>query len=839
MSDQKQHCGLFTSTQVAIPLEGVRIEAHVTGRCSEVTVTQRYVNAEAVDVEAVYVFPLEEGAAVSGFRAKVGDRVIEGRVEERERAFEVYDDAMADGHGAFLLDQERPNVFTASVGNLKPGSAVEVTVSYVALLNLEGAAARLMLPTTVSPRYVPKGAPEVGEPDGERVNPPRLGSVPYGLEVEVIVDTAQLKGVESPSHAVRTRLESGRAVVELSSDKTALDRDFILLIETAETGAAQGQAAREEDGTRVAMVTFRPGEGEFGEVKNEVVFVIDCSGSMQGESIEQARRALALCLRGLSEGDTFNIVRFGSTWERLWPAPKPYNQGNLDEATRYTERINADLGGTEVLEPFQALMGEHRGRTQQLLLLTDGQVSNEAEVIALCKANEGKARVFSFGIGAGVSEHLVRGVARASGGAAEFIYPGERIEPKVLRMFKRVRTPAFQSVRIEWGGMEVEQAPVEVPPVFAGEAVTVFARVRSGQASEVTLHADDKRWTVALDLETAQAGSPLPKLWARHAIRDLEDGKSLRRGSNQRRGGSGEDDSARTARRVLELGQRYGLMSSLTSYVAVEVRAEADKSAGQAQLRRVPVALTKGWGGSPGVQQGMVYGGGGALRAMMAPTGAPPMPSRKMAPPSTGAFAPPPPPGAPMPAPAPAPMAARAQSVMPSAPPMMDFMEMEAERATPAPARRGGSVMDRARSFIGGLFGDEGGGEKAKEARRERADGGPRYEAAPELEECDEALESPPASGAGSLDAMFDLLMTQRADGAFVDSAALRRWVDGAKLEAAAKQHDALAAATAAALAVLERHFGGHREEWEVASDKATAWLKRHGVSLGGEALLR
>ena len=120
------HSCLVTPRQTPIPLQGVRIEACLTGLGSEVTITQRYTNLETVDVEAVYVFPLEEGAAVCGFSARVGDRLIYGRVEEREKAFEVYDDAMAAGHGAFLLDQERPNIFTVAVGNLRPQQSIEI-----------------------------------------------------------------------------------------------------------------------------------------------------------------------------------------------------------------------------------------------------------------------------------------------------------------------------------------------------------------------------------------------------------------------------------------------------------------------------------------------------------------------------------------------------------------------------------------------------------------------------------------------------------------------------------------------------------------------------------------
>ena len=216
----KLQAGLFAGAR-AVPLEGVKIEAVMRGPCVEVTVTQRYRNAEPDPIEAVYAFPLEEGAAVCGFAAKVGERLVRGHVEERDNAFEIYDDAMMEGHGAYLLDQERPDIFRASVGNLNPGQAVELQIRYVTLARREGEATRLQIPTTISPRYVPASSPkdvgeaEVGEPDAEVVNPERWPRVPYGLSLSVDVQTAGLRRVESPSHPVRATLRDEGALVEL------------------------------------------------------------------------------------------------------------------------------------------------------------------------------------------------------------------------------------------------------------------------------------------------------------------------------------------------------------------------------------------------------------------------------------------------------------------------------------------------------------------------------------------------------------------------------------------------------------------------------------------------
>nr|MDQ3036823.1 VIT and VWA domain-containing protein [Myxococcota bacterium] len=447
---------------VAVPLEGVRVDATLRGACLEVIVTQRYRNTEPVPVEAVYVFPMEEGAAVCGFAARVGDTLVRGRAMEREEAFATYDDAMMEGHGAFLLDQERPDVFTASVGNLRAGERVELQIRYVASARREGDALRVSIPTTVSPRYVPAAsAPEIGQPDAERIDPERWPSVPYGLALALDVELGgALARVESPTHPIRTTLREGGARIELARDDVALDRDVVVLIEPQERARPIAMVARDEGGARVAMVTFLP-EISASEQGHEVIFLLDCSGSMGGESIAQAKRALQLCVRALGAGDRFDVVRFGTRSESFWGTSRALDERSLEDATARIAKIDADLGGTEILEPLRAILARPaaNGLARRVLLLTDGQVSNEAEVIALAREHAATARVFAFGIGAGASEHLVRGVARASRGAAEMIAPGERIEPKVMRTFARVRTPSLDDVEVDWGALRVTQAP--------------------------------------------------------------------------------------------------------------------------------------------------------------------------------------------------------------------------------------------------------------------------------------------------------------------------------------------------------------------------------------------
>ena len=193
------------------------------------------------------------------------------------------------------------------------------------------------------------------------------------------------------------------------------------------------------------------------------------------------RNALQLCLRSLTSGCRFNIVGFGSTHEALFPASRTYDQSSLDVATAHVAAMQADLGGTEMLPALQFAVQQpaSEGLPRQIVILTDGEVTNTDALLALAREHADQARIFTFGIGAGASHHLVRGLARAGGGTSEFIYPGERIEPKVLRQVARLLSPALTDVRVEWVGGDVTQAPVKSAAGLRGwKAAGVWIRER-------------------------------------------------------------------------------------------------------------------------------------------------------------------------------------------------------------------------------------------------------------------------------------------------------------------------------------------------------------------------
>jgi Ca-activated chloride channel family protein len=596
---QAASSGLFSrATSTPVPLDHVRVEASVVDASARVTIRQSYRNTERVPIEAVYTFPLDEGAAVCGFEAVVDGVRYAGRVMERDEAFKVYDEALEAGHGGYLLDEERADVFTASLGNLKPGAAVELSLTYVTELAAEGEAVRFTLPTTVSPRYAPgEDRQGVGPTPADTLNPPVALDVPYGFSFEMDATlSGPIRSVQSPSHPIELELDGPRATVRLAQRRAAMDRDLVIVMGADGLSAPHAVVERGEQGGAV-LVSFLP-RFESKAQAAEVFFVIDRSGSMGGESIAEVRNALQLCLRSLAPGSRFNIVSFGSSYEALFPESRAYDEVSLGDAAAFVRTVDANLGGTDILPALQYVVQQPlvAGLPRQVLILTDGEVTNTDAVIDLARRHAAAARFFTFGIGAGASHHLVRGIARVSGGAAEFISPGERIEAKVMRQFARVSAPAMTGVTVEWGQAGLTAASERVPPVFDGERVRVYALAGTIGAGMATLRGTIAgravAFDVAIDPAAAVEGRTIATLAARARIRALEEeGEYLEsRGSLQRRARA----NSKAAAEIASLGVQYQLVSRETSFVAIEHR--DTPAEGRAELRRVPVALTSGWG---------------------------------------------------------------------------------------------------------------------------------------------------------------------------------------------------------------------------------------------------
>lgn len=587
-------------TNVKVALQGVRIRAHVAGFAQKTTIEQTFANLEKKPIEAIYNFPLPANAAVCAFEIITDDRILTGQIDEAETAAENYQAAIAEGHGAFMATQVRPDVFTVNVGNLKPRQQVTVSITYVAKLERHEKSMRMAIPTTIAPRYVTASGMNIVDAmiDGDAMNPARAWVVPYGFELQLEIDLGRdLGNVHSPTHAIHTAESSGHSrTITLATGLAEMNRDIVIVMDLVEEQAPTAQRTVAPDGATFLAVTFVP---EFDETVTqdsppmETIFVLDCSGSMQGDSIRQARRALELCLRSLSAQDTFNICRFGSTFEMFASEPVSYTQETLRQAIAYV-RAEAALGGTELMAPLITLLAGKptRGACRQIVLLTDGQVSNEPAVLKLAKDRAAANRIFSFGIGNACSRSLVEGLARATRGATEFVGEGEAIEPKVLRTFGRISSPAIRDVAIESGRAMAELA-AEIPPVFDGEVMSVFVRLAGDVPEFITLKGNlahgPVSWTVKIPLIASPDQGVIATMWAREKIGALEDQLASPRFT-------GQSPVNPLVTQLVALSKEFSLLTSRTAFIAIEHRSIEERTQGLPAQRRVPIAMPREWG---------------------------------------------------------------------------------------------------------------------------------------------------------------------------------------------------------------------------------------------------
>ncbi|KAL3992050.1 F-type H+-transporting ATPase subunit alpha [Sarotherodon galilaeus] len=589
-------CGLLTLQKEPVPLKSIDVELEVRDHVATVVSTLNYENKEDKPLEAVFVFPLPGDAAVCHFSAKIGQTQIVAEVKEKQEAHEEYDDAVSSGQQAFLLEESdrSPDIFSLSVGSLPPGESASIRLEYVTELAVQADdGLRFCLPAVLNPRYQPQGS----EGAGVQVTSVPASLVPYTLSFSARVSSPRpISKVESncsldPLQYLNT--DQTQATVKLAAGHK-FDRDVELLIyykdahqPTAVVEA--GQASAEPGslmGDPVVMVSLYP---EFPQSVmssmascGEFVFLMDRSGSMddyvtnskqQETCISSARDTLLLLLKSLPMGCYFNIYSFGSGYEHIFPKSVEYSQQTMEEALKTVEQMQANLGGTEILQPLKHIYSQPciPNQPRQLFVFTDGEVGNTKEVIDLVKKNSGSHRCFSFGIGEGASSALINGMAKEGGGHAQFITGTDRMQPKVMQSLRFALQPAMVDISVTWDLPKEVSVTVLSPPVtaiFQGQRSLIYAQL-TGQSSEAAEGCVTVKYSLAghpsenqlhFSLRPAEdTGLTVHRLGARTLIRSLEMDERESRG--QQDGGVKE--------KVVKLSVQSGVSSSFTAFIAV------------------------------------------------------------------------------------------------------------------------------------------------------------------------------------------------------------------------------------------------------------------------------
>ena len=586
---------------VHAPLQHTSVEADIAGWLATVGVTQHFANPFGAKIEAVYVFPLPQDAAVSGFIMTVGERKIRAIVREREEAQRIYEEARSEGYRAALLTQERPNVFTQRVANIEPGEAIDIDITYYHAVPQRDGAFEFTFPMVVGPRYNPSGTTEgvaaVGR--GDRGISGQATEVTYltpdertghTIELSVRLNTGVgITHIASPTHRVdidRPLGKPGRAEVRLAKRDVIPNKDFVLRYELDQRETSAAFVAHEEGDVGYFALTLRAPERveRLPRMPLELIFVLDTSGSMEGEPLKQAKDAVREALRRLRPEDAFQIIRFSDSASSFGREPVYATDHNIREALRQLDRLEAG-GGTEMLAGVRTALGFPTGpdRLRFVCFLTDGLLGNERQVLAEISGNLGDSRVFSFGIGSSPNRYLLERLAVLGRGAAAFLSAGDSGAEVMSRFLYRVTRPALADITLDFGSIPViEAAPLVVPDLYVGRPVTIMgtydARAFAGGVIQVEGRAGTSvvRLDVPADVNDAGRHPALVDMWGRAKIADL---------LNEHLRDPGFDPTDRVRQTAL----RFGVLSPYTAMLAVDTAERTEGDHGYEIRQPVPV----------------------------------------------------------------------------------------------------------------------------------------------------------------------------------------------------------------------------------------------------------
>jgi Ca-activated chloride channel family protein len=468
-----------------------------------------------------------------------------------------------------------------NLGNLAAGESCVITLRYAQTLSFEQHGLRLLIPTVIAPRY--------GDPVRDGGLQPHQAPVhslsaeyPFDIELHLHGDLGRLR-VASPSHPIAMRIKDGHVTVSLAR-RGALDRDFVLVIDELEHDSTLVTARDSVAPGYAVLASFCPRIPRPETAPVAVKLLVDCSGSMAGDSIQAARRALRAIAWQMKQGDRFSLSRFGSTVEHrsraLWTATDTTRVA----AQRWIGALKADLGGTEMKVALESTFALASSARCDVLMVTDGEISAIDQTIEAARASG--HRMFVVGIGSSPAETHLRRLAKATGGACDFVAPGEAVEPAVLRMFARLRSPRLDHVHIVWPEQDAPRwASAVQPAVFDGDTVHAYALF-------------DQPPTGAVRLMGTRSGHDAPEVIASAEFSGVigqED--ALPRMAAHARAACAESDAQAT-----RLSVDYQLVTDRTNYLLVHQRAEGEQATDMPELHKVAQMVPAGWGGVGAVQ---------------------------------------------------------------------------------------------------------------------------------------------------------------------------------------------------------------------------------------------
>uniref|UniRef100_A0A8C8YJ55 Poly [ADP-ribose] polymerase n=1 Tax=Prolemur simus TaxID=1328070 RepID=A0A8C8YJ55_PROSS len=577
-SDTK--AGLQDPSGNLVPLEDVHIKGRIIDFVAQVVVFQTYTNQSPVPIEAKYIFPLDEKAAVCGFEAFINGKHIIGEVKEKEEALREYREAVSQGHGAYLMDQEAPDIFTISVGNLPPRAKVLIKVTYITELSIQGAAAVFFLPAAVAPWQRDRALNENLQDTVKKICIKEIGtkqsfSLTMSIEMPYVIEF-----ISSDTHELKQKRTDCKAVVSTAEGSSLDSGGFSLRIGLSEAYLPRMWVEKHPDKeSEACMLVFQPdlhvGLPDQAN-ESEVIICLDCSNSMEGVVFLQAKQIALHALSLVGEKQKVNIVQFGTGYKELFSYPK-YIPSSVVPA-EFIMSATPTMGNTEFWKTLRylSLLYPSQG-SRDILLVSDGHLQHESLTLQLVRRSLPHTRLFACGVGSTANRHVLRTLSQCGAGVFEYFNTKSKHNWKkqIEDQMTRLRSPGCHSVSVKWQQLSTDapeplQAPAQVPSLFHNDRLLVYGFIpHCTQATLCALIQEKEFCTMVSTTELQKTtGTMIHKLTARALIRDYEDGILH---ENE----TGHEMKKQILKSVIiKLSKENSLITQFTSFVAVEKRDE-------------------------------------------------------------------------------------------------------------------------------------------------------------------------------------------------------------------------------------------------------------------------
>ncbi|XP_067842203.1 protein mono-ADP-ribosyltransferase PARP4 isoform X2 [Heptranchias perlo] len=574
--------GLQDSAGNMIALQEIHVEAKLMDLVAQVMVFQSYTNPNIFPIEAKYVFPLDDTAAVCGFEAFINGKHIIGQVKEKQQAHHEYRQAIKQGHGAYLMDQAAADVFTISIGNLPPNAKVIIKITYITELSVDHEYISFLLPGSVTSQQQDKALQEETQECLEKIyvkEQEPAGGLSINLSVEM---PYEIKEISSPTHNIKIKRTDCTAVVSVEQN-SCLGTGFQLLILLAEIHAPRMWVENNpEKDSQACMLAFYP-EFDVGTLSDcEAIICLDCSYSMRGLAFEQAKKVALLILKYLPTTCRFNVITFGTGYKELFRCSQQRNSEDaVNTAYDFILSVQKPMGNTDFWRPLLSLnLLAPSKRIRNVLLISDGHIQNEALTLKTVHQNVKHTRIFTCGVGSTANRHMLRILAQYGGGAHEVFDKNTRFswKAKVLSQVDRVTQPGCNSISVKWqrfslNAQDPVHAPAQIHSVFSGSRLLIYGFVPHCTQAALCAVINNKEVNTMVSTTDLQKtkGKILHRLTARALIGDFENG-SLHTDESEH-----EMKKSTLKSYIIELSKAYSIVTQFTSFVAVEERDEQEE----------------------------------------------------------------------------------------------------------------------------------------------------------------------------------------------------------------------------------------------------------------------